>query len=208
MTLAGLRLWADEEKRIQTCLIAALQELIEQVVVKPEDEEIIVSGKLRPLVVIHSRENRLDWTLHPEASIFADETSAKPSGHPDFQFSRRDTEGNQIDYDVECKLVRINRQGKSWDYCEYYVTGGVVDRFVEGKYCRNLPSGTMIGYVQEGKPSKLLSEINKKVKAAGISVIRKAGKWQNQGVTYLTQRLHRKKTPKDFRLTHLWADLR
>jgi len=207
MDLAGLGLWEDEEKRIHNCLVDALDELIANAVVEKEDDELIVSGKLRPLLIRHRKEKLPGWTLHPEASVFSGLTDPKPVGHPDFEFSRTDKDGEQWDYHVECKLIRVKRPDKNHDYCDYYVSNGIVDRFLAGKYNPTLPSGTMIGYVQEGVLSELLSAVNKQVKGAGVSTLRVAGSWKAKGTTRITQILSRA-SPKDFRLTHLWADLR
>jgi hypothetical protein len=206
MSLDSLNLWADEEGRIQSCLIAALNELIAQAIVGVEDKEDPISGKLRPLIIKHGKRLRLISTLHHEASVFESETSAEPSGHPDFQFSFRDKDSEQWDYDVECKLVRVRRTGKAWDYCEHYVADGM-KRFASGRYCAGGISGVMIGYVQEGEFVGLLLEINRRSKIENISVIRRPTTWQVKGVTRLKHSLSRK-APKDFALTHLWADLR
>jgi hypothetical protein len=206
MGLTSLGLWADEERRVQICLVEALEELISQGTVKADDGELVVSGKLRPFLIVQSR--KLDgWTFHSEASVFAAETDEKPSGRPDFQLSRRDTDGNQIDYDIECKLVRIKRPNKDWNYCEHYVKDGIVDRFATGKYNSSLPSGSMIGYIQEGEPSPLLAAVNHNAKKANIPCLRATYGWRIKGVTHLNQFLSRKAL-KDFRLLHLWADLR
>jgi hypothetical protein len=206
MGLADLGLWAAEDKRIRACLIAALEELIAMAVVKLDDKEKTVSGKLRPLLLKHRKEQKLGWTLHSEVSVFAEETDADPSGHPDFQLSFIDTDGNQWNYDIECKLVRVKRPNKRWDYCEQYVTHGV-ERFASGKYGLNPPFGTMIGYVQEGEPPQLLSAINRNAKKANVPHLRVVHDWQAQGITRLIHFLSRR-VEKDFRLTHLWADLR
>jgi hypothetical protein len=126
MTWASLKLWTeDEEKRIHNCIEEALRLLISSQCIGSCDNELVVSGKLRPLLYRFKKELKLAWTLHPEASSFLEEDAPKPIGHPDFRFSHDTPNGEQYDYDIECKLVRIKREGKSWDYCEPYVIDGV-----------------------------------------------------------------------------------
>ncbi len=60
-------------------------------------------------------------------------------GHPDFRFSNNTPEYDQYDYDIECKLVRVKRKGKSHDYCKYYVTNGI-QRFQQRIYVQSEPS--------------------------------------------------------------------
>ncbi|MBI4670524.1 MAG: hypothetical protein HY741_02490 [Chloroflexi bacterium] len=206
MTFGGLGLWKDEEKKIHDCLAEAVRELQCAGSVSVSADEKTITGKLRPY--IEAQRKKLEyWTLHFEASVFARVSDANPVGHPDIQFSRPFSGGDQWDYDVECKLVRVKRKGKDHDYGEYYVEQGVKDRFISCLYCANVPSGTMLGYVQEGEPQYLLVEINKRLKSAGIRGIRRNGKWQVKGITRLIHSLDRRKA-KDFRLHHLWADFR
>lgn len=204
-TFAELHLWADEERKIHKCLIKAIGELQRARTVIASDDEKTITGKLRPYIEMQRKS--LDyWTTHFEASVFVNVTDAKESGHPDIQFSRSFGEV-QWDYDVECKLIRIKRKGKKHDYIDYYVEQGVKDRFLSCLYCKDVPSGAMLGYVQEGEPQYLLVQINKRMKQAGITSIRRRGKWQSKGTTHLSHSLDRRKK-KDFQLHHLWADFR
>jgi len=51
MSWESLRLWADdEEKRIHECIIRSLRQLISNNIVKPIDNELMISGQLRPLI--------------------------------------------------------------------------------------------------------------------------------------------------------------
>lgn len=207
MDLANLGLWADEEKRIHECLRFALNELIQQGITEATNTELEVSGQLRPLILRYRKEMKLNWTFQAEASVFDEETNPKPSGHPDIRFSFVATDGEQWDYDIECKLVRIKRSGRTRDYCEQYVSEGI-ERFASGRYCAQVSSGAMIGYIQEGDQPKLLTAVNKFIRARKhLSSIRRQNTWQTQGITQLTNSFSRTKFAK-FRLTHLWADLR
>ncbi len=207
MTWETLNLWAkDEEEKIHTCMAEALVELINSKVVDIEDDELVISGKLRPIIYKIKKEKCLVWTLHPEASSFKGATDPKPYGHPDFRLSGNSADYEQYDYDVECKLVRVRRRGKKWDYCEHYVIDGII-RFQQYKYAPSYPAmGMMIGYVQEGNISMLLAEINSTASVKGLNNI-----VTNEGivigrVTKMVQPLVRIKD--SFNLHHIWADLR
>jgi len=66
MDWVSLKLWAEgEEKNIHKCIIEALVRLIDSRVVDLEDEEIILSGKLRPLLYKVKKEQKLIWILQP-----------------------------------------------------------------------------------------------------------------------------------------------
>lgn len=201
-----LKLWADEEQHIQKCLQEALYQLIARHIVKATDGEKTITGKFRPILKSVRKEKKLEWTFHPETSAFMNVTDADPVGHPDIRFSRLDKDNNQYDYDIECKLVRLKRQGKAWDYCSQYINEGVV-RYINGKYAQSEPPmGTMLGYIQEGEISALLDKINKKVTNKDLSLIKLHGSVINKGVTTLSQKVKRRHYK--FILSHLWADFR
>jgi len=206
MSWALLKLWDEEEKHIHQCIVKALRRLIYSRSVNSSDNELIISGKLRPLLHRVCKEMRLSWTLHSEASSFEKIDEPKPIGHPDFRFSAKTPEYEQYDYDIECKLVRVKRKGKSWDYCKNYVTNGV-QRFQNRKYAQSQPPmGTMIGYVQEGCIVLLLNLVNDKNREQGLDKIRLNNAIQNGDVTHLSQDLQQ--DVETFVLTHFWADLR
>lgn len=206
MLWRSLNLWADEERRIHQCLAEALQELIGQLVIKSTTDEKTVTGALRPILRIVCKRKKLNWSLHFEASSFNKDTDPNPSGHPDIQLARLDKDNNQYDYDIECKLVRIKRSGKTWDYCVHYVKDGVM-RYQSGKYAQSKPPmGTMLGYIQEGDFVLLLDSVNKETKNQGVSIIQLNGRVMISGVTKLSQKLKQHNDP--FILHHLWADFR
>ena len=207
MDWASLQLWTeDEEKRIHTCIADALRQLIVSQKVDPENGELHISGKLRPYLSRAKKKFKLAWTLQYEASSFENEDAEKPYGHPDIRFSCNSLDDDQYDYDVECKLVRIKRDGKSWDYCHHYIADGV-KRFQTGKYAQSLPPmGAMIGYVQEGDFVSLLRLVNDANRNAGFEDIQLQNTFLEKDVTYLTQQLRRHAD--SFVVTHFWADFR
>ncbi len=207
MTWAALKLWAeDEEPRIQNCIVTALRRLIASHCVDTNDGELVISGKLRPHLYKVKKEMCLVWQIMPETSVFAGEDTPKPVGHPDFCFVANTLAYEQYEYHVECKLVRVKRQGKSHDYCIYYVTNGI-RRFQEGIYAQSEPPmGTIIGYVQEGDILSLLQAINDEVETQRLRKITLDSGVHEKDVSLLHQLLNRNSV--EFRLLHLWADLR
>lgn len=206
MDWASLQLWADdEEKRIHVCLIEALQQLVASQSVTPNDDELKVSGRLRPHLYRVKKRLKLAWTLHPEAASFADKDSPKPIGHPDVRFSCNTPDFEQYDYDIECKLVRVKRQDKNHDYCKYYVTDGV-KRFQDNIYAQSVPSmGAMIGYLQEGEFLVLLEAVNSACRDNDLEEIQLQNTFSEKDVTNLIQKLER--STGSFSLPHFWADV-
>lgn len=202
MLWKSLNLWADEEKRIHQCLTEALQELIKQHTVMPTDAEKTITAKLRPILRFVRKRRELGWSIQFEASSFGKDTDADPFGHPDIRLTRLDKNKGQYDYDVECKLVRVKRSGKTMDYCFHYIKEGVM-RYQSGKYAQSSPPmGTMLGYVQEGDFVLLLDKVNMKARQQGFNRIQL--KAIIGGVTKLSQKLKRHND--QFTLHHLWAD--
>lgn len=212
MNWEELKLWADEEQKIQSCLKEALQQLIETNLICTTDEEKFITGKLRPFISRLKKEKKLVGTLQPEASVFAKEDDPDPFGHPDLRFSWIDRTGEDYHYDVECKLVRVERPDTETDYCYNYVKKGIL-RYQAGKYAQSFPPmGTMLGYVQEGDLEFLLVTINQKIMYQQqkhyprLKHIILNDQFQHKGVSSLSQPIQR--ATDKFVLLHLWADFR
>ncbi len=200
-----LQLWAEEEKRIHVCLVEALRQLIVSQSVAPEDDELKISGKLRPHLLRAKKRLNLIPTVHFEVASFEEVDSPKPYGHPDIRFSFNTPDYDQYEYDVECKLVRVKRQGKRHDYCKYYVTNGV-KRFQDGIYAQSSPPmGAMIGYVQEGEFLSLLELINSVCHDNDFEGIQAQNTFFEKNVMSLIQQLER--GTGSLTLLHFWADV-
>lgn len=212
MSWEALNLWKDEEQKIYSCLKEALQKLIETKIICTTDEEKFITGKLRPYIRRIKKKEKLIGTLQPEASVFANEDDPDPFGHPDLRFSWIDCTGEDYHYDVECKLVRVERPETETDYCYNYVKHGIL-RYHTGKYAQSSPpQGTMLGYVQEGDLEGLLATINEKIifqqqkHYPQLKPLTQNKPFQNKDVSSLTQLIHRNSS--EFLLLHLWADFR
>ena len=201
-----LNLWADEEERLHKCLRLALQALQKEKIVQASDDELVISGKLRPHIRRVKRRVIPYWTFHSEVSAFDEADDPIPVGHPDFQFSIIDNEKNQIDYDIEAKRVRVKDGTSKMDHCKAYVINGI-NRYVKGVYGQSVPFGAMLGYVQNSQLPDLLDEVNRSLIAQSQPVINLLGKWKEKGVSFLGHLLNR--NPSDgFTLSHIWADFR
>lgn len=207
MTWQALNLWAeDEEKRLHHCIREALFKLIDSKNIKSHNDEPYISGKLRPFLYSVKKEMKLAWPLQPEASTFKRIDDPIPFGHPDIRFAMNTPEYDDYNYDIECKLVRIKREGKSRDYCKLYVTEGI-QRFQNRKYAQSFPPmGAMIGYVQEGEIFALLDLVNKENINQGLNELKFGSLFRLCNVIKWTQHLQRKID--NFVLYHMWADLR
>ena len=207
MEWEDLQLWAEEEKRIHSCLVTALQQLIASQSVVPDDDELTVSGKLRPYLRRAKKQLNLIPILQFEAASFEEPESPKPYGHPDIRFSFNTPDYDQYEYDVECKLIRVKRQGKRHDYCKYYVTDGV-KRFQDNIYAQLVPPmGALIGYLQEGEFLSLLEAINNACRDNDFQEIqlKPQSAFSEKDVTSLTQQLER--SSGSLILSHFWADI-
>lgn len=204
---ASLKLWADgEEKELHACIVEALQRLAESSNIKADDDEPQVTGKLRPFLYQVRKKKHLAWTLHFEASSFFEVTDPIPSGHPDIRFSGKAPDSEQYDYDIECKLVRIKRIGKSRDYCKAYVVNGI-RRYQNCTYAASLPAmGAMVGYVQEGNFCRLFEAIQQEVTRQKFGSLNVQEWFAFGGISKLTELLTR--TNDQLLLNHIWIDLR
>jgi len=207
MTWADLQLWvSQEERRIYDCVLESLRRLIQSKTVKSSDQEDVVSGKLRKIMYKVKKEMRLSWQMQPQATCFIDEESSKVCGHPDFRFSGSTPEYDQYEYDIECKLVRVRRKGKSHDYCNYYVVGGM-QRYRDRIYAQSRPPmGMIIGYVQEGDILELYDNIDDITNKQGYHRIISRQLIQPGDVSRLSQNMQQASDL--FLLHHLWVDLR
>ncbi|MDM8520180.1 hypothetical protein QUF64_09040 [Anaerolineales bacterium HSG6] len=211
-----LGMWADEEQKIQSCLVESLRLLIAQKTIKTTDQEKYISGKLRPFLTRVCKRQELNWSLHAETSTFEQEDDAEAEGHPDIQFSRRAPDYNQYDYHVECKLVRLKESKSDTDYCYKYVSNGIL-RYQTRKYAQTFspllpPMGTMLGYVQAGDLPELLKTINEKIeyqqkkRFPQLQKITEPNLFHAGDVSRLQQGIQRNTA--NFVLHHLWADFR
>lgn len=112
------------------------------------------------------------------------------------------------DYDIslhiECKRLGIKRG--SWNLNKNYVKNGVqrFDSF-EHRYGQNASSGIMIGYIISSKRAIILNEVNNHLKQQFPLL---SFNFTSKVEICSFKLARRNVTPCNFKLTHIWADLR
>lgn len=130
---------------------------------------------------------------------------------PDFTWGFQDGSASSADtsdrhFVIECK--RLGVPANSWNFNRNYVNHGV-RRFIDTshRYGANVPSGAMVGYVQSSTVDTIRKEVNGEGSASGIPFLSEAEE-SSWGHVEHTQSLERGFEPVDFKLYHLWGDLR
>jgi hypothetical protein len=146
--------------------------------------------------------------------IKAELAGGKTKKRPDFTCKLVNTfaetaEEHEISFHVECKLLG-HPTSHTWILNKNYVTKGI-KRFDSRshEYGKRASSGMMLGYITSMTPDEILSEVNKHQTkhcphnpAIGSEVI-------EESIRRYAQNLKRKSTrPREFKLIHLWVDLR
>lgn len=111
-------------------------------------------------------------------------------------------------FTVECKRLGSKVNGR--DLCSAYVTQGIV-RFVkeEWSYGAGAKSGVMVGYIQSLNEKEILKNVNQNCKKNSIGELINNSKKQTSDIYFYLEKLSRIEIkPKDFRLFHIWVDLR
>ena len=161
------------------------------------------------------REVRVPAWECPLQPVSEDErTGGKKRKRPDFTCSCCDENApgpdeREIPFHIECK-----RLGKptspSWVLNKNYVTEGM-KRFDcrSHQYGKRAPAGMMIGYMVSLCPSDILEEVNRHMSQHFRSWPSLAFSWGRRRVHSTQQVVTREQViPRDFRLQHIWADLR
>lgn len=155
-----------------------------------------------------------DWEL-PISPVTENELKGgKKRKRPDFTCKLINTfaegeEDYEISFHVECKLLGA-RTSRTWELNENYVTKGV-QRFdsKSHEYGKRAFSGLMIGYLISMTPEKILEQVNsyQQKHCAGNPAIEYES--THSEIRRYGQKLKRRNVePRDFRLIHLWVDLR
>lgn len=214
-------LWQQHESIYLTIFIQALHMLSDKQTITGDENAI--SKTLCPFLTFCCRvESRLSnrdistpiWEA-PIAPASEDELSSENEPkRPDFTCKlcnpyASTAEEYEISFHVECKLLG-NPTSPTWILNKNYVSNGIM-RFdsPDHEYGKRSSSGLMIGYMIDMPPEQILNEVNN----------HQAGKCpHNEAITFdftqesvhrsyqYLQRVNLK--PNDFKLTHLWVDLR
>ena len=220
--LSEIDSWSNHEARVLEVFTLALELLIEQ----PElpKEEVDINRKL--YFCIH-RANRtlskgngglicppsFDSKNPPDADD--EKRSKREDKRPDFSCGIYDDQETEPDrsakfYVVECKRLGLP-SSPTWILNKNYVSYGII-RFVnpDWGYGKSASSGAMVGYVQSMELSDIFSEVNCNTRNVGLGLlVMAANGLQDNGVSRLEQDLNRLEIrPSQFRLRHLWVDIR
>jgi|GEM_PF-487398 len=115
----------------------------------------------------------------------------------------------EIPFHVECKLLGTPTS-RTWILNKNYVTKGI-KRFDSGshEYGKRASSGMMLGYLIGMTPEKILEEVNSYQKKHCSDNPTIEFERMREPIQQYGQKLERKHLePRQFRLIHLWVDLR
>lgn len=207
------KLWERHEALYRGVFIAALNELsVTEEQCKHEDDiSEALCPVLRNICFLDKNNPLLPQWERPIAPVSGDALKGgKNATRPDFTCSLVDVfavtpEMHEIPLHIECKRLGVKKG--SWDLNKNYVEHGVkrFDSLVH-EYGKSAPSGIMVGYIIDGDKDDILIVVNRYLLGMGFSRI----------TFLLTTRVKScdtiicRKTiePKDFKLIHIWADLR
>jgi len=212
--LTSLGLWTAFESRCTQLLRDALTEVAAEPDGQSEDDlnrglykaiirashRIAQQGEAQPPVVVPEGRN-------PPAST-DEERAAREHKIPDLYWAYidplvEDPNDAAQQFVVECK--RLTKRSRNWTYTSEYVDSGVV-RFVtiEHSYGKGMPSGAMVGYVQDIAIDDALREVNARTANHSIAPLvlnARAGDAEAD----LGHDLVRSFAQSPFHLTHVWA---
>ncbi len=141
-------------------------------------------------------------------------TGGKKRKRPDFTCScyNRVASGpdeHEVPFHVECKRLG-SPTSRSWNLNKNYVVKGM-KRFDcgEHEYGKRAPSGMMIGYIISLTPHDIVTEVNGYKNRHFKNCPDITFAWNSGYVHRTKQSITRQEVaPANFRLTHIWADLR
>ena len=143
-----------------------------------------------------------------------DEARAKrEQKRPDFQWVyldryEPDPRRSSKQFVVECKRLG-EAPRRDWVLNANYAENGI-RRFIDPKwaYAKNAPSGAMLGYWQSMEGEEVLREVNEGCHYRSISNLELIGSWSSKGISKCEQDLVRPFPISQFKLHHLWIDIR
>lgn len=214
-------LWQQHELLYLTIFSTALNTLADESHLSGDEDA--VSEKLCPILrsicfnIAHSqnREIRTPLWEPPIPPVSEEELKGgKIRKRPDFTCNcynsfAKYAEEYEIPLHIECKFLG-QPTSPSWILNKNYVSNGI-KRFdsLEHEYGKRASSGLMVGYIIDMTPETILDEVNN-YQAEECS--------QNRAITFAFTKEHVNTThqilsrttvkPENFKLTHMWADLR
>jgi hypothetical protein len=214
-------LWQRHETLYVGVFITALRRLSENGCDATDEDDI--SEQLCPLLTdICFEEGRKcnreigtpDWDKPIQPVNKNELKGGKIKKRPDFTCKLVNTLADRADdyeipFHVECKLLG-EPTSRSWILNKNYVTEGI-KRFDSRshEYGKRASSGMMLGYIISMSPEKILNEVNLHQKKHCSNNPAVEFERVRESVRQYGQELNRKHVkPRQFKLIHLWADLR
>ncbi len=206
-------LWQKHESLYVSVFLEALTAL--RITNAQRNDEDAISEALCPVLRQVCFQNKTDvalprWEDPIQPSTAKELTGGKKQKIPDFTCAlinpfAKSAEMYEIPFHVECK--RLGSRTGSWNLNKNYVTNGVC-RFGTRthEYGKRAVSGMMIGYIINMDRETILLDVNSHLLRQGFSTLFFDD--QEESVT-CEQRMNRNQVkPAEFKLIHLWADLR
>jgi len=208
-----IALWQCHEKLYYSIFYEALKRLeIDDDRRKNEDA---ISEALCPVLYDvcfeHSQDVIIpDWEKPIQPVLKEELKGGKVRKRPDFSCNLINSspdctrETYLIPFHVECK--RLGDTAGSWNLNKNYVTNGI-KRFdcKSHEYSKRAPSGMMVGYIVSMEPTLILEKVNNYLP----DKLQKLGFAFKKKVVTCEQKLMRKEVkPEEFKLIHLWTELR
>jgi hypothetical protein len=205
-------LWIAHEKLYFSIFFEALQQL--EINEDQRKDEDAISEALCPVLrgVCYKHKDEVmtpSWEKPKQPVNINELRGGKIRKRPDFTCSFLNSladspETYEISFDIECK--RLGGKKGSWDLNQNYIDNGI-KRFdsSDHEYGKRAPSGMMIGYIVDMEESAILKDVNKYLSKTMPEL---NFKFADKVVSY-AQCFNRKHIrPIEFKLLHLWADLK
>lgn len=217
--LSKLNIWERHEQRVLKILLEALTIL--QTKAAASLSEIYLNRKLYFCLLEANRNMGKEGFLYAptcEAKNPPDPDDEQRAGRenkiPDFYWGyldvmEPDPRRSARNFYIECK--RLGKPPRpDWILNENYVHHGIC-RFItkEHGYAQGEQSAAMVGYVQSMELEDILREVNTAAMSVSVPKINISDKgWKFKGVNQLQHKINHPFPTSQFKLWHLWIDLR
>src|ERR1035437_6832219 len=127
----------------------------------PIDNEVTITERF--LMPLRRNKRDLPFRISLETAV-SDEDTGHPLGRVDIEFAPCWSANEDVYFAIECKCLRIPRQGKVRSNADRYVgTDGMI-RFVSGKYSKGHPAAAMAGYVMDGDCASAIASVGEAIR--------------------------------------------
>lgn len=206
-------LWRRHEDLYLGIFIEALNQL--KITDEQRKDENAISEAFNPVLrqvcCKHRDKPYLPQWERPISPVLTDELKGgKIAKCPDFTCSLINSfptspEDYELSLHIECK--RLGKNSRTWDLNKNYLMNGIMRFDTRAhEYGKRSPSGMMIGYIINSDKQDILSQVNRHLSGALLPEITFPF---NEKVESCDMTISRDNVePKEFKLIHIWADLR